>query len=384
MRLRDPQRLIRRVLNPERPTVPDLTEAEMLARFARKDSAPGNVKGYGATGDGITDDTAAILAAVAAEPVVYFPPGVYLHSQPIVPRYYQTIRGAGKISAQLKNTGDGPSIRLDDSKEYVVISHLGIVGTSTATTAHGIELAGASTAAVTVDHVRIHGVGGHGIYGGHAGHVNNIRVMSTDCLSCGLDGISLEYATGQVNAAWITHCNLTGNDRNGITFYGNSVTIDSNTIQANGIHGVSLGTEDTTHGKACVGSTVSNNYFEQNGRDLTTNASPVGLYVGYQVGTTGNRIARALTISGNYFAEAGAKYRSLIHVKDLKTTDPTSKASAFRTRSNGGSTRLLTWEGKCPLGFGVALEEDLAAVMTPGMVAELPPWVLVSGAYIYN
>lgn len=364
--------------------MPDLTEADMVTRFARKDSAPGNVKGYGAKGDGVTDDTAAILAAVAAEPVVYFPPGVYVHSQPIVPRYYQTILGSGKINTQLKNIGAGPSIRTDASKEYLEIAHLGLVGTSTAPTAHGIELAGANSVNVTIDHVRINDVGGHGIYGGHAGHVNNVRITSTDCLSCGLDGISLEYARGQINAVWIRYCNLSGNDRNGITFYGNSVVIDSNTIQANGIHGVSLGTEDQAHAKSCTGAAISNNYFEQNGRDVAAGASVIGLYVGYQVGATGNRIVRALSISGNYFAEIGAKYRSLIYVKDLKTTDPTSKASAFRTCNNYGTTRLLSWDGPCPLGFGVALEEDLASLMTSGMVSDLPSWVLVSGAYIYN
>ncbi|MDC0834228.1 PA14 domain-containing protein [Geitlerinema sp. CS-897] len=39
-----------------------------------------NVKDYGATGNGVTDDTAAILAAMAANRTVYFPDGTYLIS----------------------------------------------------------------------------------------------------------------------------------------------------------------------------------------------------------------------------------------------------------------------------------------------------------------
>lgn len=62
-----------------------------------------NVKDYGAKGDGVTDDTAAINLAVSSggrcgpdcgsstvyPAVVYFPPGIYLVSTPII-QYFNT------------------------------------------------------------------------------------------------------------------------------------------------------------------------------------------------------------------------------------------------------------------------------------------------------
>lgn len=65
-----------------------------------------NVRDYGATGDGATDDTAAIGNALAAigtsGGVLYFPPGTYRTSQHIIPDKPITFRGAGAGSSILK------------------------------------------------------------------------------------------------------------------------------------------------------------------------------------------------------------------------------------------------------------------------------------------
>ena len=63
-----------------------------------------NVKSFGAKGDGVTDDTAAILAAltVGRQPVyttttptaVYFPPGTYIVSASIPIYFYTFISGS--------------------------------------------------------------------------------------------------------------------------------------------------------------------------------------------------------------------------------------------------------------------------------------------------
>lgn len=56
------------------PTVPG------LASKADKNSLVHNVKDYGAVGDGVVDDTAAITAALADGGITYFPAGIYVHT----------------------------------------------------------------------------------------------------------------------------------------------------------------------------------------------------------------------------------------------------------------------------------------------------------------
>lgn len=54
-----------------------LTWTEMDANFTYLDSKIISVKGYGAVGDGVTDDTAAIQTAVNTGKAIYFPEGTY-------------------------------------------------------------------------------------------------------------------------------------------------------------------------------------------------------------------------------------------------------------------------------------------------------------------
>lgn len=102
---------------------PDTTRWTLSATYARHDSVPFNVKAYGAIGDGITDDTAAIQAtidaasggAAGAEPVavryalgpVYIPAGTYLTTAaPTIKSVIGfSITGAGGRSSIIKVSG---------------------------------------------------------------------------------------------------------------------------------------------------------------------------------------------------------------------------------------------------------------------------------------
>ena len=88
-----------------------------------------SVKDFGAVGDGVTDDTAAIQAAIAASNNLYWPPGVYLVST--------------TLSVQQKVTWTGNSATLKHTHGAGYVTPLVVVGTS----ATGAEFYG-----LTFDH----------------------------------------------------------------------------------------------------------------------------------------------------------------------------------------------------------------------------------------
>ncbi|KAL2019376.1 hypothetical protein VTK56DRAFT_9667 [Thermocarpiscus australiensis] len=91
-----------------------------------------NVKDYGAKGDGVTDDTAAINAAInAGSPcnkgctsttttpaVVYFPAGTYLISSSILPAYFTQLIGDAASPPTLKATANFAGFGLIDANPY--------------------------------------------------------------------------------------------------------------------------------------------------------------------------------------------------------------------------------------------------------------------------
>ncbi|KAI1735147.1 pectate lyase superfamily protein-domain-containing protein [Xylaria scruposa] len=99
-----------------------------------------NVRDFGAVGDGMTDDTAAINRAVATfsasgtstlrcaddcgstttlGAVVYFPPGTYLISTPIIQYYYTQFVGNPNNRAVIKGSFNFTGIALVDSNVYI-------------------------------------------------------------------------------------------------------------------------------------------------------------------------------------------------------------------------------------------------------------------------
>lgn len=71
-----------------------------------KGGAVFNVKAYGALGDGVTDDTAAVTAAVVAAAVnggtVYFPQGIYIVNGVAINASNVTLMGAGPYATELR------------------------------------------------------------------------------------------------------------------------------------------------------------------------------------------------------------------------------------------------------------------------------------------
>ncbi|KAK4155733.1 glycoside hydrolase [Chaetomidium leptoderma] len=91
-----------------------------------------NVQVYGAKGDGVTDDTVAINNAIAdmarcgenctsqttTPALVYFPPGTYLVSKPIIPYYYTQLVGDAISPPTLKASADFKGMAVIDANPY--------------------------------------------------------------------------------------------------------------------------------------------------------------------------------------------------------------------------------------------------------------------------
>ncbi|KAF8831726.1 hypothetical protein HHX47_DHR1001195 [Lentinula edodes] len=75
-----------------------------------------NVKDFGAKGDGVTDDTAAINVSPA---VVFFPQGTYLVSSPIIAYYYTQLIGDARVPPTLLASPSFAGMAVIDADPYI-------------------------------------------------------------------------------------------------------------------------------------------------------------------------------------------------------------------------------------------------------------------------
>lgn len=157
-----------------------------------------NVKDYGARGDGSTDDTAAITAALASgSRAVYFPPGTYMTDiQTGVSNVMLFGDGPGVSIIKLNNNGDNHVLNFD-TKSNIVIRNLEIDGNRDNVTAgqNGQGLRFNACSDVWIDGCHIHDCESYGI--GMQGSVtSHTRYWITNCLieDTLQDGIDIKSA----------------------------------------------------------------------------------------------------------------------------------------------------------------------------------------------
>ncbi len=203
-----------------------------------------SVKDFGAVGDGVVDDTAAIQAAIDAAYaiassqitlsydnirtggiVVYLPTGRYNVTSTINLKDDVGLRGAGRLSSVIVSSYDGPILRNSTFYNYnlfgMSLSDFTIIGDATKTNQVGISILRDTEG--TYSNILIHGCGSHGFL---LRQCVSTTLQKIEVLRCGGNGLVLEDGTNSwadltpndypTNACSISDCHFYGNDGAGI------------------------------------------------------------------------------------------------------------------------------------------------------------------------
>ncbi|NRD80055.1 hypothetical protein HPT25_22210 [Bacillus sp. BRMEA1] len=232
-----------------------------------------NVKDFGAKGDGVTDDTTAIKAALQATPLggeLFFPIGTYKNTGFTIEKPVN-IRGAAKYGTKLLNTDKGNSITIAPNVERGSIKDISIFGNGSnkygtdAISGKGIVF-GNNSVFWTIDNVWMRGHGDWFLYADDNGNVNNITITNSE-FEWGKKG-AIHFVQSnnqnQINAINIENCNFSYFGGNIMELWGQSITVQNNTIQATRKKGVVIDGSISAKGDSSARSIrVENNYFEK-------------------------------------------------------------------------------------------------------------------------
>jgi parallel beta-helix repeat protein len=309
-----------------------------------------NVKDYGAKGDGVTDDTAAIQAAMDAASNVYFPAGTYLVGAALVPNTNQYMWGTGATIKLADSTNT--SIISADGASNITIEGLSLDGnkanqsiTKTDSTKAVIYLTDTSNATqVTKNNIvncKIINAGSDGVCFGASTYSG-----VSDCYieAPAQHGIStIGGSILQTEFCTFSHNRIkggeTGADGAGIIVMGTArfCSITGNTITDTGIYGDGITAyAQVNHGHSITGNVIKNSHNH-------------GIHIG------GDHI----TVSGNTINEVAltASGASGILVES-QSTDP---AAQFITLS--GNTVYCT---NANVGAGIDIQDRANNVVVSG------------------
>lgn len=346
-----------------------------------------NVIDFGAVGDGVTDDTAAIQAAInAANPrggIVYFPRGDYLISSGLT--IDNSVASTGPLpddyfarKASLMGDGMASSRILGAAGNYAMLTLLGstLTGFVSQQSIRGLtfEKADKTGKVLALDNLAYFSVENCYFDGG-----DEVAVIS-DCVvglfsNCyfmfgnkGVYAYRNNYASP--NALTFTSCVWAGNTTYGALFDGPAcLTINGGTFESNGKD--SLLTYSANNwalkvaaagSEGCVGLTMSGTYFEDNGglADVFISAFGSASAAHALTGCSFNRISSAVhtkhNVYGDSLASTAINNITLIGCghKSFNTYTADAARKYVQTAVLGGGVVNVGWTG--------ALYEDAAEV----------------------
>jgi hypothetical protein len=227
-----------------------------------------DVRYFGAIGDGVTDDTAAIQSALSAGGYLYLPPLTYLVS--------------GNLTADTAIVVDGYGATLNWASDTT--ANRGILVTGSSVAFHGLKLDGPQYATEVTTQ--------HGIYAYGADSSNYLTdIVIRDCsfINWGFYGVYLKYvANFQVNHNKISSCNFGGVvalscSRGSISFndiYNITATPNAYGIMASRDTSDSLVTDPRSENIAIIGNWVRN----------VTNWEGIDTHAGQHIRIAGNSV----------------------------------------------------------------------------------------------
>jgi hypothetical protein len=339
-----------------------------------------DVTEFGAKGDGKTDDTRAIQAALDTvvdvnglqQPVsVFLPPGVYcssrlqMHSNSAltgIPGYdYERPGGS-----QIKLIDPSVSCLIDISgARGVTIRGISLNGDRLGRDVHGVMRDDpdpstnrkAQETPTRIEECRVAHFSGDGVHMMHS-WVWTIR----DSMIAFNAGNGVNYVGWD---GWLLNCWLSGNKKAGLMAHGpvnftSAVTVTANRIEWNGQEGILI-----ADGSGMI--QITGNYFDRS------------YFSAVAVTESGSAPCSQITITGNFFYRSGKSARpETVHSSHLRLEGASGIActgNAFRAGNDSGSDR-----GPCSPSYGILYQNLLNSVITNNVLHQGALKTLISGS----
>lgn len=275
------------------------TVGKALQAFINVKNAP-----YNATGNGSTDDTVAIQAALTAaatlKGIVYFPAGTYKVSDPLTVSSYTTIKGAGMgisvisaVSASFANTEAVFTAASTSYTSFYDISILGNVGATITGTGYGLFLNGGNN--TTVQRVAISNTVCAGIYFDSQTY-GTIDSCSLESCGRGSDPDAVGSVTASISGTTMTvTAVISGAIVVGQVLSGTGVTAGT-TVTAFGSGSGGAGTYTVSASQTVASTTIT-----------AASPYPISNNHGIMIGTSTGADCHNITVSGNRVINARRK-----------------------------------------------------------------------------